>query len=132
MYKQSLRSCWIKIRWQKEKGTISLIEIIIFIDGYLYFTQVFIKFLSTVQVDRKVLRAIADKPRMEHTAASVNLTISSCSLSLTNIENGHIIAKHDMPRISFASGGDTVNNIHMYYPLHISICGGYLNNQYKY
>lgn len=59
------------------------------------------------RVDRKVLRAIADKPRMEHTAASVNLTISSCSLSLTNIENGHIIAKHDMPRISFASGGDT-------------------------
>ncbi|XP_070156940.1 SHC-transforming protein 1 [Polyergus mexicanus] len=59
------------------------------------------------RVDRKVLRAIADKPRMEHTASNVNLTISSCSLSLTNIENGHIIAKHDMPRISFASGGDT-------------------------
>ncbi|XP_020286969.1 SHC-transforming protein 1 isoform X2 [Pseudomyrmex gracilis] len=59
------------------------------------------------RVDRKVLRAIADKPRMEHTTATVNLTISSCSLSLTNIETGHIIAKHDMPRISFASGGDT-------------------------
>ncbi|XP_011701803.1 PREDICTED: SHC-transforming protein 1 [Wasmannia auropunctata] len=59
------------------------------------------------RVDRKVLRAIADKPRMEHTAANITLTISSCSLSLTNIETGHIIAKHDMPRISFASGGDT-------------------------
>ncbi|CAK9814673.1 SHC-transforming protein 1 [Anthophora plagiata] len=59
------------------------------------------------RVDRKVLRAIADKPRMEHTGATINLTISSCSLALTNIENGHIIAKHEMPRISFASGGDT-------------------------
>jgi len=48
---------------------------------------------------------------MEHSAVSVNLTISSCSLSLTNIETGHIIAKHDMPRISFASGGDTVKSI---------------------
>jgi len=57
-----------------------------------------------------VLRAIADKPRMEHSATNVTLTISSCSLSLTNIETGHIIAKHDMPRISFASGGDTVKN----------------------
>ncbi|XP_029042440.1 SHC-adaptor protein [Osmia lignaria lignaria] len=59
------------------------------------------------RVDRKVLRAIADKPRMEHTGATINLTISSCSLALTNIETGYIIAKHEMPRISFASGGDT-------------------------
>lgn len=60
-------------------------------------------------MDRKVLRAIADKPRMEHTGATINLTISSCRLALTNIETGHIIAKHEMPRISFASGGDTVS-----------------------
>ncbi|KAG7189041.1 hypothetical protein KM043_008632 [Ampulex compressa] len=59
------------------------------------------------RVDRKVLRAIADKPRMEYTGANIILTISSCSLALTNIENGYIIAKHEMPRISFASGGDT-------------------------
>lgn len=67
-----------------------------------------------------MLRAIADKPRMEHSAANVTLTISSCSLSLTNIETGHIIAKHDMPRISFASGGDTVKSIYIaYYLLHV-------------
>ncbi|XP_031849943.1 SHC-adaptor protein [Nomia melanderi] len=59
------------------------------------------------RVDKKVLKAIADKPRMEHTGATINLTISSCSLALTNIETGHTIAKHEMPRISFASGGDT-------------------------
>ncbi|XP_076290330.1 SHC-adaptor protein isoform X2 [Lasioglossum baleicum] len=59
------------------------------------------------RVEKKVLKAIADKPRMEHTGATINLTISSCSLALTNLETGHIIAKHEMPRISFASGGDT-------------------------
>lgn len=59
---------------------------------------------------------------MEHTAATVNLTISSCSLSLTNIENGHIIAKHDMPRISFASGGDMVNYICSVYFIYFYLC----------
>ncbi|XP_066600606.1 SHC-transforming protein 1 [Prorops nasuta] len=59
------------------------------------------------RVDRKVIRAIAEKPRMEHTGANINLNISSCSLSLTDISTGHTIAKHEMPRISFASGGDT-------------------------
>jgi len=57
---------------------------------------------------------------MEHSAVSVNLNISSCSLSLTNIETGHIIAKHDMPRISFASGGDTVKSI-LHYAFYVSI-----------
>lgn len=50
---------------------------------------------------------------MDYSTANVTLTISSCSLSLTNIDTGHIIAKHDMPRISFASGGDTVKSIHI-------------------
>ncbi|XP_046752263.1 SHC-transforming protein 1 [Diprion similis] len=59
------------------------------------------------RVDRKVLKAIADKPRMEHAGANINLIISSCSLALTMLDTGAIVAKHDMPRISFASGGDT-------------------------
>lgn len=46
---------------------------------------------------------------MEHAGANINLTISSCSLALTVLETGHVVAKHEMPRISFASGGDTVN-----------------------
>lgn len=52
---------------------------------------------------------------MDHAGANINLTISSCSLALTNLETGQIIAKHEMPRISFASGGDTVcikQNVH--------------------
>ncbi|XP_058796816.1 SHC-transforming protein 1 [Phymastichus coffea] len=59
------------------------------------------------RVDRKVLRAIADKPCMDHAGTNINLTISSTSLILTVLETGQVIAKHEMPRISFASGGDT-------------------------
>lgn len=59
------------------------------------------------KVDKRVQRAIAEQPRMEHAGANVNLTISSCSLVLTALESGRVIAGHDMPRISFASGGDT-------------------------
>ncbi|KAJ8681327.1 hypothetical protein QAD02_017114 [Eretmocerus hayati] len=59
------------------------------------------------RVDRKVIRAIADKPNMENAGSNINLTISSCSLALTILETGQVIAKHEMPRISFASGGDT-------------------------
>ncbi|XP_014295385.1 SHC-transforming protein 1 isoform X1 [Microplitis demolitor] len=59
------------------------------------------------RVDRKVLKAIADKPRMEHAGDNINLTISSTSLALTSLDTGQVIAKHEMPRISFASGGDT-------------------------
>ncbi|XP_012285322.1 SHC-transforming protein 1 [Orussus abietinus] len=85
------------------------------------------------RVDRKVLRAIADKPCMEHAGANINLTISSCSLALTTLETGHIIAKHDMPKISFASGGDTetldfvayvAKNIQEWRACYVLECGG--------
>lgn len=44
---------------------------------------------------------------MDNAGANVTLTVSSKFLSLTNIDTGEIIANNDMPRISFASGGDT-------------------------
>ncbi|XP_034934049.1 SHC-transforming protein 1 [Chelonus insularis] len=59
------------------------------------------------RVGRRVLKAIANKPCMEHAGENINLTISSTSLSLTSLDTDQIIAKHGMPRISFASGGDT-------------------------
>lgn len=59
------------------------------------------------KVEKRVQRAIAEQPKMEHAGANVNLTISSSSLVLTALESGRVIAGHDMPRISFASGGDT-------------------------
>ena len=45
---------------------------------------------------------------MENAGTNVTLTVSSRYLSLVSSESGEIIAKHDMPRISFASGGDSV------------------------
>lgn len=51
-------------------------------------------------------QALADRPRMAHTGANVALTISSKAITLAALEGGDTIARHDMPRVSFASGGD--------------------------
>lgn len=59
------------------------------------------------KIEKNVLRAIAEDPNMDHAGSNVNLNISSSKLTLTNLETGDIVASHDMPRISFASGGDT-------------------------
>lgn len=58
------------------------------------------------RIDKKVLTAIAEKPKMLSAGTNVNLNISSTNLTLTSLETGSVIACHDMPRISFASGGD--------------------------
>ncbi|KAF2899453.1 hypothetical protein ILUMI_06727 [Ignelater luminosus] len=44
---------------------------------------------------------------MDYAGTNVNLNVSSSSLTLTSLESCQVIASHDMPRISFASGGDT-------------------------
>ncbi|XP_022915045.1 SHC-transforming protein 1 [Onthophagus taurus] len=59
------------------------------------------------KIDKNVLRAIAEEPNMDHAGCDVSLNISSAKLTLTSLESNDIIASHDMPRISFASGGDT-------------------------
>ncbi|XP_075217003.1 SHC-adaptor protein isoform X1 [Lycorma delicatula] len=59
------------------------------------------------KVDKRVARAIGQQPLMDHAGANVKLSISSTSLSLRALDSGQLIATHDMPRISFASGGDT-------------------------
>lgn len=59
------------------------------------------------KVDKRVLRAIGERPVMDHAGTNVNLTISSSHLILTALETGRELAKHIMPHISFASGGDT-------------------------
>ncbi|CAH2000297.1 unnamed protein product [Acanthoscelides obtectus] len=58
------------------------------------------------KVDKKVLRAIAETPNLRYAGSNVNLNISSISLTLTSLDTSQIIASHEMPRISFASGGD--------------------------
>lgn len=45
---------------------------------------------------------------LEHAGVDALLSITTSYLTLTMIESGEILAKHDLPNISFASGGDTV------------------------
>lgn len=59
------------------------------------------------KVDRKVTKAIADSPNMSFAGTNVTLKVSSVSLSLTSLETNQLIANHEMPKISFASGGDS-------------------------
>ncbi|XP_037969037.2 SHC-transforming protein 2 isoform X1 [Plutella xylostella] len=50
--------------------------------------------------------ALAARPQMAHSGHNVALTVSSRAIALTSAEGGENIARHDMPRVSFASGGD--------------------------
>lgn len=62
------------------------------------------------KVERRVVRVLAEQPNMNHAGASVTLSISSKGLQLTVLDTGQLISQHDMPNISFASGGDPVSN----------------------
>lgn len=59
------------------------------------------------RVEKRVQQCVSDEPCMEHSGVSVVLNISSQCLQLTSVETGEIVARHDMPNISFASGGDS-------------------------
>ncbi|KFM71165.1 SHC-transforming protein 1, partial [Stegodyphus mimosarum] len=58
------------------------------------------------KVDKRLLKMLADKPNMDHAGENVSLTITSSYLNLISMETGEVIAYHEMPKISFASGGD--------------------------
>lgn len=58
------------------------------------------------RVEKRVQQCIAE-PCLEHSNTSVVLNISSQCLELTSTETNEIVAKHDMPNVSFASGGDS-------------------------
>lgn len=58
------------------------------------------------KVDPKVLQCIEDMPNMKNAGTNISLTVSSSFLTLVNADKRELIAKHDMPKISFASGGD--------------------------
>lgn len=79
------------------------------------------------RVEKRIQSCIADEHCLEHSGASVGmymkttsyiwkvsspalfavLNISSRCLELTSVETGEIVARHEMPNISFASGGDS-------------------------
>jgi len=46
---------------------------------------------------------------MAFAGTNVTLKVSSVNLSLTSLDNNQVIAIHEMPKISFASGGDSVS-----------------------
>ncbi|XP_054160192.1 SHC-transforming protein 1-like isoform X2 [Oppia nitens] len=56
--------------------------------------------------EKRIHKMLADTPNMEFAGVDVNLVITSSYLHLTTIETGEVIAKHEMPNISFASRGD--------------------------
>lgn len=58
------------------------------------------------RVCQAAARALAAKPRMSHSGANVALTVSSKAITLAALEGSETVARHDMPRVSFASGGD--------------------------
>ncbi|KAH8242406.1 hypothetical protein KR032_005585 [Drosophila birchii] len=55
---------------------------------------------------RRLCSFISDRPSMQHAGTNIIINVSSRALSLCNVETGEVIANHNMPRISFASGGD--------------------------
>lgn len=58
------------------------------------------------KVDRKVARMLSERPNMEHAGENIHLIITSAHLKLCVMESNKLIAVHEMPNISFASGGD--------------------------
>ncbi|XP_018009757.1 serine-rich adhesin for platelets isoform X2 [Hyalella azteca] len=51
-------------------------------------------------------RILGESPLMQHAGSNVTLAITSAALKLALLDTGALIAHHDMPNISFASGGD--------------------------
>ncbi|KAM9090325.1 LOW QUALITY PROTEIN: SHC-transforming protein 4 [Megaptera novaeangliae] len=54
----------------------------------------------------KFLSTVLGKSNLQFSGMNIKLTISTCSLTLMNLDNQQIIANHHMQSISFASGGD--------------------------
>lgn len=69
-----------------------------------------------LQVEKRVSKALGVKVKMDHAGTNVKLNISAKSISLHTVEGNHQVTNHGMPKISFASGGDSVSNIYDNWP----------------
>jgi len=56
--------------------------------------------------DRQVQAVLGDRVVLSRASTNVQLTITSLCLKLSDLDSGRVIHQHDMPNISFASGGD--------------------------
>ncbi|XP_006168843.1 SHC-transforming protein 4 isoform X2 [Tupaia chinensis] len=94
---QSMRSLDFGMRTQVTREAISrLCEAVPGANGAIKKRKPPVKFLSTV----------LGKSNLQFSGLNIKLTISTCSLTLMNVDNQQIIANHHMQSISFASGGD--------------------------
>ncbi|XP_036298695.1 SHC-transforming protein 4 [Pipistrellus kuhlii] len=94
---QSMRSLDFGMRTQVTREAISrLCEPVPGANGATKKRKPPVKFLSTV----------LGKSNLQFSGMNIKLTISTCSLTLMNLDNQQIIANHHMQSISFASGGD--------------------------
>nr|XP_051678352.1 SHC-transforming protein 4 isoform X1 [Oryctolagus cuniculus] len=94
---QSMRSLDFGMRTQVTREAISrLCEAVPGANGAIKKRKPPVKFLSTV----------LGKSNLQFSGTNIKLTISTCSLTLMNLDNQQIIANHHMQSISFASGGD--------------------------
>jgi len=59
------------------------------------------------KTDPRIGRMLSDVPCLENAGTSVQLTITSLWLKLSDLNSGNAIFVHEMPNISFASGGDS-------------------------
>ncbi|XP_008830007.1 SHC-transforming protein 4 [Nannospalax galili] len=94
---KSMRSLDFGMRTQVTREAISrLCEAVPGASGGIKKRKAPVKFLSTV----------LGKSNLQFSGVNIKLTISTCSLTLMNLDNQQIIANHHMQSISFASGGD--------------------------
>ncbi|XP_032030135.1 SHC-transforming protein 4 [Hylobates moloch] len=94
---QSMRSLDFGMRTQVTREAISrLCEAVPGANGAIKKRKPPVKFLSTV----------LGKSNLQFSGMNIKLTISTCSLTLMNLDDQQIIANHHMQSISFASGGD--------------------------
>nr|XP_055135017.1 SHC-transforming protein 4 [Symphalangus syndactylus] len=95
---QSMRSLDFGMRTQVTREAISrLCEAVPGANGAIKKRKPPVKFLSTV----------LGKSNLQFSGMNIKLTISTCSLTLMNLDDQQIIANHHMQSISFASGGDS-------------------------
>lgn len=57
--------------------------------------------------DIKISSMLGDRVTLSRASSNVQLTITSLCLKLSDLDTGRVVHQHEMPNISFASGGDS-------------------------
>jgi len=57
--------------------------------------------------ERKIVSMLGDRVTLARASTNVQLTITSTCLKLSDLDSARVLHQHEMPNISFASGGDS-------------------------